>query len=162
MTVISYVNHLLFWTCSIFPRKIIEVSQDLSWGTRVFFDSCFRLSLESAAPDVRFLCQSCVDFKGKVAELTCKVGAKTLDTRMTKWHPLIEIYKRQISPNQRWCRYILCVCKFLSPLKFLKICLCQIWSTRAEQDSVSVCSGTKERRFEVGMHFIDHTWATWA
>lgn len=61
-------------------------------NTRFFFDSCFRLSLESAAPHVRFLCQSCVDFKGKVAELTCKVGAKTLDTRMTTWHPLIEIY----------------------------------------------------------------------
>ena len=162
---------MLFWTCNIFPR-LIEASQDLSWGTRVFFDSCFRLSLESAAPRVRFLCQSCVDFKGKVAELTCKVGAKTLDTRMTKWHPLIEIYnylqeanlsiRFSIQTKDAADIRILCACKFLSPLKFLKICLCQIWSTRAEQDSVSVCSGTKERRFEVGMHFIDHIWATWA
>ena len=55
------------------------------------------------------------------------------------------------------CIYIYICVYILSPLKFLKICLCQIWSTRAEEDSVSVCSGTKEWRFEVGIHFIDHT-----
>ena len=75
-----------------------------------------------------------------------------LFTRGKSQHKILSIQTKDDAYIYIFIYYVvLCVCKFLSPLKFLKICLCQIWSTRAEEASVSVCSGTKEWRFEVGM-----------
>lgn len=160
---------MLFWTCNIFPRKIIEVSQDLSWGTRVFFWLMFqafpwisRSARQVPLPILRgFQRQSgWVDLQSGGQNSWYKDDQMASTNRdLQEAHLSIRF---SIQTKDDAYIYILCVCKFLSPLKFLKICLCQIWSTRAEEASVSVCSGTKEWRFEVGMHFIDHTWATWA